>query len=98
MNRPVEQHPEAHVLAKDAAIVAARAAISATPIVGGAILEIISPLLKTSWTRRAEELVASALDRIGAIESRFDTWEPKKLIDDEAFVAAVSRTVVIASI
>lgn len=73
----------------DFAYGAARAALTAIPIVGGSITEVMSLVLAPAVARRRDTWFKELADGLEEAERKIDGFTVENLIQDEAFVSAV---------
>jgi hypothetical protein len=67
----------------------ARAALSAIPVIGGTVTEILSMVLAPAVSRRRDEWFKELADGLDELEKKVDGFEVEKLAGNEQFVSAV---------
>ena len=67
----------------------ARAALSAIPVLGGTITEVLSMVLAPAVARRRDQWFKELADGLEDLEKKFDGFRVQDLEHDEAFVSAV---------
>ena len=74
----------------------ARAALSAIPVIGGTVTEILSIVLAPVVSRRRDEWFKEFADGLDQLEKKVDGFEVEKLAGNEEFVSAVIQATRIA--
>lgn len=74
----------------------ARAALSAIPVIGGTVTEILSIVLAPVVSRRRDEWFKELADGLDQLEKKVDGFEVEKLAGNEEFVSAVIQATRIA--
>lgn len=67
----------------------ALAALSAIPVIGGTVTEILSMILAPAVSRRRDEWLKELADGLDQLEEKVDGFEVEKLAGNEGFVSAV---------
>ncbi len=67
----------------------ARAALSAIPVIGGTVTEILSMVLAPAVSRRRDQWFKELADGLDHLEEKVEGFEVQKLAGDEKFVSAV---------
>jgi len=75
--------------AKDMALGVTRAALTAIPIVGGSVTELMSLVITPSVGRRRDEWLRGLADGLDALEAKVDGFAVENLVGNEVFVSAV---------
>jgi hypothetical protein len=68
---------------------AARAALSAIPVIGGAITEVLSMVLAPAVVRRRDQWFKELADALDEIERKVEGFRVENLQNNESFVSAV---------
>lgn len=80
----------------DYAYTAAKAALSAVPVLGGPAAELFAAILAPPITRRRDEWLHALAEALSSLEDRVDGFNPGSLAQNDAFVSAALQSTRVA--